>query len=119
MAKGTNSGYFVVGVLIVLAIIYLVLSPSSPVTHPLVVVSGHAGTSLFTQPVLLTFKGSAGSYVASVQSNGAYSVSLPNDNDYSVVINWTSTVKNTSGTCTAGTLALYTASSNFTYDASC
>jgi hypothetical protein len=54
-----------------------------------------------------------------VQSDGTYSVELPNDNNYSVVIYWASTVRNTTGTCNIGTFSLYTASSSYTYSTSC
>lgn len=109
----------IVVVVIIIAFAYLALAPTSPITHPQVIVSGHVSTSLFTVPTSVTFNGNSGSYKASVQSNGAYSVGVPDYSNYTVVIDWSSTVQNKSGTCDVGTVSVYTASSSYTYNPSC
>ena len=115
----------VLAVILVLGILYFLsngtlgslfsgaVTHSTAITNPVVSVSGYAKTNLGTSPISINF----GSSTTSVSSNGYYSISLNNDQTYSISITYSGVTGNSN--CNAGTLSLQTSSSSLFYNATC
>lgn len=123
-SSGSGMGVVIVLLLVVLAVVYLLSTGalnslisgavvhSTQIANPVVNVNGYVKTTVGTTPESITF----GSSTVAV-TNGYYSVSLQNSQQYSITIYYQSI----SGTrnCNAGTLNLATSSSAYAYNVTC
>jgi hypothetical protein len=112
MAKKSHLGRNILILVVVIVIILIAVALLSgagglnPLRPSSVQVSGAASTTgLGTHPVNIGFTSDSGQLFNAAVVNGQYSINLPNDNTYSVQIQW-SGLLGASGTCSAGTLVV-------------
>jgi hypothetical protein len=115
---------FVIFVALILVLLYFLstgalnslisgaVANSGGITNPTVLVSGYVKTSFSTTPSSITF----GASTVPI-TNGRYSVSLQNDQQYGVVVSYSSLTGTQN--CNAGSLDLQTAENSYNYNVSC
>ena len=102
------------GLIIILTVINQ--GSSSPTSSSNITVTGIISTTgAGTSPTAVFFNGQE----ATVNSNGQYSISLPNFQVYSVSIRWEALLGTVTGTCNAAPFVLASTSGTATYSGSC
>ncbi len=118
---GRNIAIVVVVVLILGAIVFILLDTNivGGVVYHNVNVSGSITTvGAGTHPIRVDFTNPSGVVSSATVVNGQYSLTLANNQDYSVTVEW-SGILGVTGSCNGGSLNLNVNAPSYTYNTSC
>ena len=118
---GRNVAIIVIVLLLVLVLAFLLFRTplGTQISYPQVQVSGAITTEgAGTHPIRVDFTSPSEQVYSSQVNDGKYSITLPNNQDYSVTVTWSGLTGNT-GTCNGGALNLNVNANAYTFNTSC
>jgi hypothetical protein len=118
---GRNFAVVIVVLLLVVVVAFLIFRTSvgTQLTYPNVLVSGTVSTlGIGTHPIRIDFASPSGQVYSAQVNNGQYSISLPNNQDYSVTVTGAGALGYT-GSCSGGSLNLNVLASSDSFSTSC
>lgn len=118
---GRNIAIVLMALLLIVILAYVLFRTpvGTQISYPSVQVSGTVTTvGAGTQAIRIDFTSGSGQVYSSSVNNGQYSISLPNNQDYSAAVTW-SGFAGATGTCNGGALNLNVNSGSYNWDTSC
>ncbi len=113
----------VAGIIAVIGILVIFSSAPQHIVQqsiPYVTIDGGVTTTgMGTKPVFVDFISDTGTTTSATASGTSYSITLENQHSYSMTVHYSSGFGLSSGTCNAGTLSVYSSSSEMSENISC